>query len=89
MLLDDLVADQRDTLRALLRFLEVEPRARAADHGREAQQLPGPAARAPRSARRTRPCRAATRAALTEQYAESNARLAEFLGRDLSAWQRV
>jgi hypothetical protein len=29
-----------------------------------------------------------TRDALTEQYAESNARLAAFLGRDLSAWQR-
>jgi hypothetical protein len=87
LLLDDLVADPPDTLGALLQFLEVNPGpARRITVGKRNRYRAGRKGAADRA---SYPAMSpTTRDALTEQYAESNARLAAFLGRDLSAWQR-
>jgi hypothetical protein len=86
VLLDDLVAAPRPTIRALLRFLDVNPKpARTMTFGRRNSYRAGEAKDAERAA--YPPMSPETRALLSEQYAASNARLAAFLDRDLSAWQ--
>lgn len=88
LLLDDLTADRVGTLRTLLEFLEVDPgpaqelnvgqrnKYRVTTESGDVQPV------------QYEPMAEATRLRLQELYAESNARLAEFLGRDLSHWQR-
>jgi len=89
MLLDDLVRDQTGSLKALLEFLEVDPGPAAELEVRKRNSY-----RVTTDAGTTETVEYTsmsdeTRAALTAQYAESNARLAEFLGRDLTAWQHA
>lgn len=85
MLLDDVVAEPRPTLRRLLQFLEAHPAAaRRTTFGRRISCRAGEARDAARTA--YPPMDAGTRQAPTEQYAASNARLAAFLDGDLSAW---
>lgn len=85
MLLEDVVAETGPTLRRLLRFLEVNPApARRMTFGKRNSYRSGEKKDADRAA--YPPMDPATRRALTEQYAASNARLAAFLDRDLSAW---
>ncbi len=89
MLLDDLVSDRVATMRALLEFLEIDPEPAASLEVRKRNSYrvtddSGTTETVPYS-----PMPAETRARLTEFYADSNARLADFLGRDLSAWQQA
>jgi hypothetical protein len=86
MLLEDLVAQPQPTLRELLRFLDVNPGpARRMTFGKRNTYRSGEAKDADRAS--YPPMAPGTRAELSERYAGSNARLAAFLGRDLSAWQ--
>lgn len=85
MLLDDLVSEPQPSLRALLRFLEVNPKpARRMTFGQRNTYRSGEARESDRAS--YPPLAEPTRQALTEQFATSNARLATFLDRDLSAW---
>ena len=87
MLLDDLVAQPKRTLRSLLTFLEVDPGpARRMKVQQRNTYRQGPERDAHRAS--YPPMAEQTRAALEEEYAESNARLAEFLGRELTGWRR-
>lgn len=85
MLLDDLVSDRVPTLERLLTFLDIDP---AAAEGMKVKKhnrfRAGTAADAPDDA--YPPMAPETRARLAEVYAESNARLAELLGRELPGW---
>lgn len=86
LLLEDLVAQPRPTLRELLRFLDVNPKpARRMTFGQRNTYRSGEAREADRAS--YPPMAPRTRAELSEQYAGSNARLAAFLDRDLSSWQ--
>ncbi len=89
MLLDDLVQDRVATMRALLEFLEVDPGPADSLDVRKRNPYRVTSDSGTTESVEYTPMSAETRAALTELYAESNARLAEFLGRDLSAWQRA
>lgn len=88
MLLDDLNVDRVGTLRGLLEFLHVDPdqAAQLQDVQRNSYRVPtddGDVQQAEYA-----PMGDETRARLQQYYAGSNARLADFLGRDLSHWQR-
>lgn len=88
MLLDDLVADRVGALRTLLQFLDVD--AGLAEQLEDVQRNSYRVSKAG-GAERTgyTPMAEETRIRLQEYFADSNARLERFLGRDLSHWQRA
>jgi hypothetical protein len=90
LLLDDLKADHAATLESVFKFLDVdpEPARTIPEQWRNRYRVPDPdvgkvvpVAYPPMSTE--------TRARLVEVFRESNERLAEWLGRDLSAWNQV
>jgi len=87
MLLDDLKADQAGALEGMFRFCEVDP-SRA--HTMEEQWRNRPRAVDPELGKKVSaeypPMDPGTRAWLLGVFAESNNRLGEWLGRDLTAW---
>lgn len=89
MLLDDLVRDRVGTLRELLAFLEVDTGPAETLEVRRRNPYRVTTSEGTTESVDYSPMSPETRARLTEVYAESNARLAELLGRDLSAWQQA
>jgi sulfotransferase family protein len=90
MLLDDVKADQAAALETLFRFLDVDPEAAQAipEIWRNRYRVPDKD-RGKALPREYPPMNPETRARLKEVFRESNDRLGEWLGRDLSAWNEV
>ncbi|QZY30224.1 sulfotransferase family protein [Nocardioides coralli] len=86
LLLDDVSRDQVGTMRAVLEFLGVDPQpAEHLEFPRSNKYRVVDESGAQAAAAYT-PMSPETRARLTEHYTESNERLAELIGRDLSSW---
>ncbi|WP_432479614.1 sulfotransferase domain-containing protein [Nocardioides sp. GXQ0305] len=88
LLLDDLVGDRVATMRSLLEFLDVDPGPAETLEVRKRNPYRVTTDEGTTESVEYTPMSPETRARLTDVYAGSNARLAEFLGRDLSAWQQ-
>lgn len=101
MLLDDLTHERVPTLRDLLTFLDVDPAPaesvpeewiRVPGRGRRSGEIDGHRAR-PKDGKTEPatypPISPATRQFLVEEFREPNDRLAAWLGRDLSAWNKA
>lgn len=87
MLLDDLMGDRVPTLEKVFRFLRVQTKVAAQLEEKWSKPVPRDKERAQQAAPlEYPPLNAETRAELAEHYREPNARLAAWLGRDLSGW---